>query len=52
MRNTERRRIAAKLGDALEQRRIRRTRQQHGEQRVFLRARGIDIVELAGSCSP
>jgi hypothetical protein len=47
MRNTERRCIAAKLGDPPEQRGIRSARQQHGEQRVFLGARGVDFVELA-----
>src|SRR5260221_9982752 len=47
MRNTERRCIAAKLGDSLEQRCIRSTCQQHGEQRVFLGAPGIDLVGLA-----
>ena len=46
MRNTKRRCIPVKLGDASEQHRIRGTCQQSGEQRVFPRPRGIDLVGL------
>jgi hypothetical protein len=47
MRNTKRRCITAKLGNASEQHRIGGTCQQSGEQRVFPRPRGIDLVGLA-----
>jgi hypothetical protein len=46
MRNTERRPIAAQLGDSVEQRRVRSTLQQRREQRVFLSTRSIDLVGL------
>ena len=48
MRNPERRRIAAKLGDPVEQRGIGGARQQKGEQCIFLGARGVDLVRLSG----
>ncbi len=48
MRQSERARIAAQRGEARKQRGIRRARQQHRQQRVFLRARGIDLVDIAG----
>ena len=46
VRAAKRRRIAAELGDTAECGCIRRSRQQHGEQRVLLRASRIDIVNL------
>ena len=49
MRQTERRGIAAQLRKARDSKsRIRRARQQRGEQRIFLRARGIDFIDIAG----
>jgi hypothetical protein len=44
MGEAERRRVAAKLGKASEQRRGRCACQQSGKQRIFLRARRVDIV--------
>ena len=47
MRGTERRRIAAQRGQPLQKFRIRRTRQQRRQQRVFLRAGKIDLIDAA-----
>ena len=46
MRDAERRRIAAQLGKLFEQLRIGRAREQAGEQRIFLRAREIDVIDV------
>ena len=46
MRDAERRRVAAQAGETLQQLRVRRAREQRGEQRVFLRARRGDLVGL------
>ena len=48
MRDAERADVAAQTGQPLQQRGVRRARQQGGEQRVFLRARDIDLVDVAG----
>jgi hypothetical protein len=42
----KRRRITAEVGSTPDYGRIRRTQQQYGEQRVFLRTGRIDIVDL------
>ena len=47
MRQTERACVAAQLGKTREQRGIGRAREQHREERIFLRARGIDLVDVA-----
>ncbi len=46
MRDAERRRIAAQFGDLFEQVCVGRARKQAGEQRIFLRARQIDVVDV------
>src|SRR6266852_1188155 len=47
MRRSDRARIAAQAGEALEQAGIGGAREQSRQQRVFLRARGIDLVDIA-----
>ena len=44
----------ASVREPLEQRGVRRAREQRREQRIFLRARGIDLVDVAAVpwCSP
>ena len=49
MSDAERRRIAAQRGQPLEQCRVRRARQQRRQQRVFLRAGEIDLVDAVDS---
>jgi len=46
MRNTERRRVEAQLGERGEQLLRWRGGEQRGEERVFLRARDIHVVSL------
>src|SRR5262249_31791608 len=48
VRQSERARIAAKCGETLQQRGIRRACKQDREQRIFLRACRIDLVDIAG----
>ncbi len=48
MREPERARIAAQAGEPLEQCGVGGAREQHRQQRVFLRTRGIDLVDVAG----
>ena len=48
MGDAQRRRIAAQLGQTAQQLRVRRSRQQRRQQRVFLRAREIDFVDVVG----
>ncbi len=40
--------VAAQFAELLEQRGVGRARQQRRQQRIFLRARGIDLVDVAG----
>src|SRR5262252_7144363 len=47
VRQSERARIAAQCPETLEQRRIGRAYEQHREQRVFLRPRSVDLVNVA-----
>ena len=52
MGDAERRRIAAQRGQPLQKCRVRRARQQRRQQRVFLRAGKIDLVDASRSyCS-
>jgi hypothetical protein len=46
MRQSKRARVAAQLREAVEQRRIGGAREQRREQRILLRARRIDLVEV------
>ena len=48
MRHPERAGIAAQLGQIRQQLRVRRACEQRGDQRVFLRARRIHFVDVAG----
>ncbi len=48
MRETERTRVGAQFGKTREQGGIGGAREQQGKQRIFLCARGIDLVESAG----
>ena len=50
MREPERARVAAQGRQARQQRGIGRAREQRDEQRVFLRARGIDFVDSHRPC--
>ena len=45
-------RVAGQLGDAGKQGLIRGARKQRREQRIFLRPRGIDLVEISGPIGP
>ena len=47
MRHADRGRIAAQLRQRLQQGRIGSAGQQGGEQRIFLRARRIDFIDIA-----
>ena len=49
MRQSERARIAAQGAEPLEQRGVGRACEQGREQRIFLRARGIDLVDVRGT---
>jgi hypothetical protein len=49
MHDAEWRRIAAQRGQPVQQGMVGRARQQRGEQRIFLRAGGIDLVYIAGT---
>ncbi len=44
---SDRRSVAAQAAQPVQQPGIRSPRQKHREQRVFLRARGVDLVEVA-----
>jgi hypothetical protein len=48
MRQSERARIAAQCAETLKQPDIGRACEQHREQRVFLRPRSVDLVNVAG----
>ena len=46
MRHTERARIAAQRRQSLQEIGVRRSCEQHCQQRIFLRARGIDFINI------